>query len=170
MSPSNDFELYLVRHAPAGERGPQWPDDSLRPITLEGRKSFQKVAKGLAAADVEIDLILTSPFVRCRQTANVLAAALHGKPRVQPIDSLAPGGGPQAVIAEVGRLAKRPRIALVGHEPDLGKLAAHLLGLKRPPEFKKGGACRIDVSGLPPAGPGHLVWFAPPRMLRRMAP
>jgi phosphohistidine phosphatase len=169
MSLTGDVELYLVRHAPAAERGSEWPDDALRPLTAEGRKSFQKAVKGLSAADVKIDLVLTSPLVRCRETADLLAAGLRPKPRIQPVDALAPGGGASAVIAEVSRVAKGTRIALVGHEPDLGKLAAHLLGLKQPPEFKKGGACRIDVSGLPPGGPGRLVWFAPPRLLRRMA-
>jgi phosphohistidine phosphatase len=170
MSVPGDLEIYLVRHAPAGKRGPEWPDDSLRPLTAEGRKSFQKVVKGLAAASVGIDLVLTSPLTRCKQTAEILAEGLHVKPRVQPIDSLAPGAGAAAVVGELARLARRSRIALVGHEPDLGKLAAHLLGMKRVPEFRKGGACRIDLNGLPPSGPGLLVWFAPPRLLRRMAP
>lgn len=170
MTVLRDLEVYLVRHAPAGSRGPEWPDDTLRPLTAEGRKSFQKVVKGLDAADVELDVIFTSPLVRCRQTAEILSAGLRGKPRVQPIDSLAPGAGAPAVIAEVAALVKKPRIALVGHEPDLGKLAAHLLGLKRAPEFRKGGVARVDLTGLPPSGPGLLVWFAPPRLLRRMAP
>jgi phosphohistidine phosphatase len=170
MTVPRDLEIYLVRHAPAGERGPEWPDDTLRPLTAEGRKSFQKVVKGLAAADVELDVIFTSPLVRCRQTADILSSGLRGKPRVQAIDSLAPGGGASAVIAELGAIVKKPRVAVVGHEPDLGKLAAHLLGLKRAPEFRKGGVARIDLPGLPPSGPGLLVWFAPPRLLRRMAP
>ena len=108
--------------------------------------------------------------MRCRQTAELLATGLPGRPRTQAIDSLAPGAGHAAVVAEVARVAKRPHIALVGHEPDLGHLAARLLGLKRPLEFRKGAVCRIDVDGMPPGGPGNLVWFAPPRMLRRMAP
>ena len=74
-----------------------------------------------------------------------------------------------AVIAEIARLARRPRIAIVGHEPDIGHLAAKLVGLKRALEFRKGAVCRIDVDGLPPGGPGQLRWFAPPRMLRRLA-
>ena len=170
MTVLRDLELYLVRHAPAGSRGPEWPDDTLRPLTAEGRKSFQKVVKGLAAADVAIDVIFTSPLTRCRQTAEILSAGLPGKPRVQPIDALAPGAGPAAVINELGGRVKKPRVALVGHEPDLGQLAAHLRGLKRAPEFRKGGVARIDLTGLPPNGPGLLAWFAPPRLLRRMAP
>ena len=169
MTVSRDLELYLIRHASAAERGPDWPDDTVRPVTPDGASRFRKVVAGLAGAGVEVDLVLTSPLVRCRQTAEILVNGLPGRPRCQAIDALAPGGGATAVIAELARVARRPRVALVGHEPDLGILAAKLLGLKRPPEFRKGGACRIDVDALPPGGPGRLVWFAPPRLLRRMA-
>jgi phosphohistidine phosphatase len=168
MTTLRDLELYLVRHAVAAERGADWPDDTARPLTPDGAAKFRKVARGLAAFGVEIDIIFTSPLVRCRQTADLLADGLPGNPRVQAIDALAPGGGMPAVIAEIARKAKRPRIALVGHEPDLGHLAAKLIGLKRPLEFRKGAICRIDVDGLPPGGLGQLRWFAPPRMLRRL--
>jgi phosphohistidine phosphatase len=170
MTVARDLELYLVRHAPAAERGADWPDDAMRPLTPDGAEKFRKAVAGMAAFGVEVDLILTSPLVRCRQTAELLATGLPGRPRTQAIDSLAPGAGHAAVIAEVARVAKRPHIALVGHEPDLGHLAGRLLGLKRPLEFRKGAACRIDVDGMPPGGPGRLMWFAQPRMLRRMAP
>jgi phosphohistidine phosphatase len=169
MAVLRDLELYLVRHAVAADRGPEWPDDAVRPVTPDGAARFRKEVEGLAAYGVEVDIVFSSPLVRCRQTADLLAAGLPGKPRVQAVDALAPGGGHQAVIAELTRLARRPRIALVGHEPDIGHLAARLIGLKRPLEFRKGAVCRIDVDGLPPGGPGQLRWFAPPRMLRRLA-
>jgi phosphohistidine phosphatase len=170
MTVARDLELYLVRHAPAAERGPEWPDDEARPLTPDGASKFRKAVDGLAALGVHIDLVLTSPLVRCRQTAGILADGLPGRPRVQALDALAPGGGHAAVISEAARVAKRPRVALVGHEPDIGHLAAKLLGMRRPIEFRKGAVCRIDVDGLPPGGPGRLSWFATSRMLRRMAP
>src|SRR5262245_6900826 len=170
MTVARDLELYLVRHAPAAERGPEWPDDEARPLTPDGASKFRKAVAGLAALGVQIDLVLTSPLVRCRQTAEILADGLPGRPRVEVLDALAPGGGHSAVIAETARVAKRPRLALVGHEPDIGHLASKLLGIRRPLEFRKGAVCRIDVDGLPPGGPGHLSWFATSRMLRGMAP
>ena len=168
MTTLRDLELFLVRHAIAADRGSDWPDDTVRPLTPDGAAKFRKSVAGLSAFGVEIDIVFTSPLVRCRQTADILADGLPGKPRVHPIDALAPGGGQTAVIAEVSRIAKRPRIALVGHEPDMGHLAAKLIGLKRPLEFRKGAVCRIDIDGLPPGGPGQLRWFATPRMLRRL--
>ena len=66
MTVARDLELYLVRHAPAAQRGPDWPDDGMRPLTPDGAEKFRKAVAGMAAFGVEIDLILTSPLVRCR--------------------------------------------------------------------------------------------------------
>ena len=153
-----------MRHGIAEERGPRWPDDGKRPLTSKGIERFRQVAAGLHAIDVRIDLVLTSPLVRARQTADLLAAALDPHPPVELTDALAPGASPRALAAALSR-ARRARIACVGHEPDLGQLAAHLVGASRPIEFKKGGVCRIDLEA--PAGPGRLTWFASPRLLRR---
>jgi phosphohistidine phosphatase SixA len=61
-------------------------------------------------------------------------------------------------------------VALVGHEPDMGELAARLLEARGQLEFRKGAVCAIDVHSATPAGPGTLRWFLPPRVLRRLAP
>lgn len=165
------IELYLVRHAIAAERGPRFPDDGLRPLTPLGRKRFREAVLGLAAFDVTIDLVLTSPLVRARETALLLADGLRPRPSVQNLDALAPGGKPAAVVEAVARHAKRHRrLALVGHEPDLGELAARLLGARGLVEFKKGAVCAIDVDGAMPGGPGTLRWLLPPRALRTLAP
>lgn len=159
--------LYLVRHAAAGRRGPAWPDDRLRPLTPDGRRRFRRVVRGIAAHGARIDLVLTSPLVRARQTADLLAAAF-GAPRAVVLPALAPGGTPARVVAALARRRSAARrIALVGHEPDLGSLAAWLIGAREPLAFKKGGVCRIDVP-WPPRQNGRLVWFATPGMLRRL--
>jgi phosphohistidine phosphatase len=150
----------------AEKRGEAWPDDAKRPLTDQGMSRVQKGAMGLIRVGVDFDLILTSPLTRTRQTAELIAAQFDLRPHIVSTDALAPGGTFQAVLAELEKHVKRTRIALVGHEPDLGELAARLLGLRRPLEFKKGGACRIDVAEIPPTGPGSLRWFLPPRVLR----
>ena len=138
-------ELYLVRHAIAAERGDEWPDDTKRPLTERGISRFKEVVRGLKASTSSIDEIFTSPLVRARQTADLLAAGIDGKATVKMLDALAPGHTPAAVMAQLAKAAKRHRIALVGHEPDLGELAAHLIGAQRALPFKKGGICRIDL-------------------------
>ncbi len=163
------LELYLVRHGIAEERGEDWPDDSKRPLTSAGMAKLRKEARGLVALGVEIDQIITSPLVRTRQTADILGEALKNKPGVAASDALAPAGTPAAVMQEIARHVRKGRIALVGHEPNLGELAAQLIGAKAPLEFKKGGVCRIDFEMLPPKGLGSLRWFVLPKMLRGLA-
>ena len=81
------------------------------------------------------------------------------------IESLAPGGSIQSVLSDLERQARRSRVALVGHEPGIGELAARLAGARYPIEFKKGAVCRIDVKTFP-AGPGKLRWFLTAKILR----
>ena len=165
------IELYLVRHGVAAERGPKYPDDRLRPLTPAGVKRFASAVPGLLKLDVVVDFVLTSPLVRARETATLLAAGLKPKPAMMEIEALAPGGSHQAVIEAIKTHAKRHRrLALVGHEPDLGELAARLLGARGIVQFKKGAICAIDVDGATPGGPGTLRWLLTPRALRALAP
>lgn len=162
-------ELYLIRHAIAAERGPEWPDDARRPLTERGIARFKDVVKGLRRLDVTVDEVFTSPLLRARQTADLLAAGVDGKPPVKVLDALAPGHTASAVVSGLAKAARRRRVALVGHEPDLGELAAHLIGAGRALPFKKGGVCRIDVGSLTTRRAGALIWFLPPGVLRRLA-
>ena len=165
------IELYLVRHAIAAERGPKYPDDRLRPLTVAGQKKFAESVPGLQAMGVVIDFVLTSPLVRARETAQILAAGLKPKPAITEVDALSPGGRYQAIVEAIRTHSKRHRrLALVGHEPDLGELAAKLLGARGNVEFKKGGVCLIDVDGATPGGPGTLRWMLTPKALRALAP
>jgi len=159
-------ELYLVRHAIAAERGDEWPDDSKRPLTERGIARFKEVVTGLGSLEVAIDEVFTSPLIRAKQTADVLAAGITGKPSVKLLEALAPGHTAAQVMSQLAKAAKRRRIALVGHEPDLGELSAHLLGAQRAVPFKKGGVCRIDVESLTSRRAASLIWFATPKMLR----
>ena len=162
------LELYLIRHGIAAERGDDYPDDSKRPLTGSGIKRLQQEARGLNALEVSFDQIIASPLLRTKQTAEVLAAALKTRPAVTTSDSLAPAGTPAAVFHALGRHMRKGRIALVGHEPNLGELAARLIGARVPLAFKKGGICRIDFEVFPPKGVGQLRWFVPPAMLRAL--
>ena len=94
-------ELYVIRHAIAAERGPDWPDDDKRPLTEKGIARFKEGVAGLIWLDVGLDEIFTSPLVRAKQTADLLAATIPGKPPVKLLPALAPGHGPEEVMAQL---------------------------------------------------------------------
>jgi len=168
------FELYLVRHGIAEERRPGRPD-AARALTTKGVASLLRVRAGLRALGVEFDLVITSPLRRARETAEVLVGgkrrdggrARSKAARIVVSDALVPSGPADAAVAAIAAHARAgARIAVVGHEPALGALAAHLLGAAAPIPFKKGGVCRIDFAVPPPAGTASLRWFATPKLLR----
>ncbi len=161
--------LYLVRHAIAAERSDKWPDDAERPLTHEGRARMRRIVKGLRELDVTIDVVLTSPLARAVQTAEILTAGLDSRPELLTLPLLAPGTAPARIAEALAPHTKARGLALVGHEPGIGELAAWLLGARAPLPFKKGGICRIDAPEWPPQRQGVLVWFGTPRMLRALA-
>ena len=111
------IDLYLVRHAIAAERGPKYPDDRLRPLTPAGARKFGESVPGLVAIDVAIDFVLTSPLVRARETAQILATRLKSKPAIAEVEALSPGGRPQAINDAIKAHARRyRRLAIVGQD------------------------------------------------------
>ena len=120
------MDLYIIRHAWAGQYGdPQWPDDAQRPLTKKGRKRFAAMAETLSRRGLEPSLIATSPMLRCRETAQILADALNKHP--QPIDreELLPHGDLESLLKWTAQQAEEnSQIAWVGHAPDVGQLTA----------------------------------------------
>lgn len=160
--------LYLVRHAIAAERGPEYPKDEARPLTREGKSRMKEVVAGWRTLNPGLDLILTSPLVRAQSTAEIVRKGLKGDISLERCPALAPGRSPRDVAAVLAKLKDVSAVALVGHEPDLGQLAAWLVGATEPIPFKKGGIARIDVPELPPNQNGQLQWHATPKMLRAL--
>jgi len=162
--------LYLVRHGIAAERGDDWPDDAKRPLTKKGVARMREIAEGLASVAVEMDVIITSPLVRARETAELLAFGWPTAPVMGVSTALAPGLVPAAAADMLSRHAKAASLALVGHEPGLGEFAAWLIGATHPLTLKKGGVICIEVPAIPPLpGSGQLVWAATPKMLRNLS-
>lgn len=161
--------MYLVRHAPAELRGEAWPDDSQRPLSRDGRLRMRAAAAGLVALGVEFDRILTSPLVRARETAAILSGAFASPPPVREVDWLRAGASAARIARGLQTTRRDRRVVLVGHEPDLGQLAAWMIGAAAPIPFKKGAVCRFDADRWPLRPPLRLVWFAPPKLLRAAA-
>ena len=162
------MKILLVRHAKAVSRGtPGIPDDA-RPLTEEGEASFRQTAAGIARLVDRPDVLLSSPLPRALRTAEILAEA-WGK--IAPREAPALAGGSFADVAEMlAGFEGRDAVALVGHEPHLSSLLARLLGAEggEPLAFRKGGAALVELPGAPSKG-GSLVWFIPPKALKRLS-
>ena len=162
------MRLLIIRHATAVPRGtPDIPDDE-RPLTKQGERRFRRVAEGLARLIKRPDSLLSSPLPRARRTAEIAAKA-WGKVEVEDEAALA-GGSYDQLATALRRFPAESTVAVVGHEPDLSGLLGKLLGSSRGERFafKKGGAALVDVPGSLAEG-GTLVWYMPPRILRRLA-
>jgi phosphohistidine phosphatase len=170
--PRADYRLYIMRHGLAVAPGStDYPDDSKRPLTPEGKARMQKIAKGLKRLGIELDWIVSSPLVRAAQTAEAVVQTLQAGVPLDHSETLSPGGSAEGLIAHLAKHSARRRVLVVGHEPDLGELAVRLIGAGRHAHlaFKKGGCCLIRFDEFPPRSPGELIWWLTPRILRRLA-
>lgn len=179
------MKLYLVRHGVAYDHGdPAYPNDDDRPLTPKGRKQFRKGAAGLLDLVEPPGAILTSPLPRAAQTAAILQELAGGESYTVTSDGLRPGGAFEQVLADcsaqIGACARESGenpalergLALVGHAPSLGLLAAWLIqgdAASWALSMDKGGAACVEFDGPPEPGSGELIWLATARMLRRMA-
>ena len=158
----HDVELYLLRHADAGDPEAWQGDDDLRPLSEKGRRQSEALGRFLRSRDFGVDTILASPRLRAVETAELVA---------RPLGASVTQDARLAKPLDVGRLAglleglEGRRIMLVGHDPDFSELAASLSGASYLP-LKKGALARIDVSlPLQPAG-GILRWLLPPSLVK----
>lgn len=156
-----DFALYLLRHAHAGNGAAWTGDDALRPLSSRGRQQAQRLGKLLAARGIVPDTIVSSPKVRARQTANLVADVLGVG--VANDDRLADGfdlDALGAIMAGVGGTS----LMVVGHDPDFSDMLATLVGAAELP-MRKGACARVDLALPLGPGCGILRWLFPPELL-----
>lgn len=166
------MDLYLVRHAIAEERdSSRWPGDRERPLTREGAKRFERVARRIRRLVPEVDDLLSSPLTRAWQTAEILHREA-GWPAPAAFPDLEPGADPREAIRSLKAYASSGAVALVGHEPDLSDLAARLLageGAAGLMAMKKGGVLRLRIEPSLRAGSAEMVWLLTPKTILDLA-
>jgi phosphohistidine phosphatase len=150
--------LYLVRHAEAIERSATTPD-ALRYLTPQGRDSFRKIARRVRKVGATPDVIFTSPLLRAVQTAEILAERLKHKGPVVVARGLSPGFDLRALRALLSGAGSLAEAAFVGHEPDLGDLAATLLALPGGFPLRKGVVLALEVESSARKGTAKFLWM-----------
>lgn len=166
------MKLLLIRHGIAEDRdafAKTGDDDGARPLTERGHKRMRAAARGLVRVAPQIDLLATSPLKRAAQTAAIVAAAYDGLKTVD-LPQLKAGASVHALLKWLQERKGGATIALVGHEPQLGVFASWLLtGLQESfVEFKKGGACLLELKEQIRPGRATLLWFLRPGQLRKI--
>jgi len=149
------MQLLIIRHADAGERDPsRWPDDTLRPLSPKGEKRHKRVARRLRRRGLVPTLLLSSPWLRAWQTAEI-TAAVTGSPAPVSCEPLAETPNLARIAAAVGNPGDDAIVALVGHEPWTGELASLLLSgdiHQLAIDFPKSGVMGLELAELDAGG------------------
>jgi len=161
--------LYVVRHAIAEDRDAErWPDDSKRPLTPDGEARFRGAARGLRRIVPSVDVVLSSPYARAWQTAEILVDEA-GWPAPEPCEALEAVSASADALEPIRARTGGGAVAVVGHEPHLSGLVSLLLAGDAGAvalDLKKGGVVCLELSG----DPAVLRWAATPKMLRLLSP
>ena len=166
------MQLVVIRHAIAEDReafATSGRSDAERPLTAEGVRKMRRTARGLHHVVPAIDVLVASPLTRANETAEILRRE-YDIECIDTADVLQPDVALDDVVSWMAKYTAGV-VAVVGHEPQLGRLVTYLVSGADTPgvELKKGGASMIEFDGKPTPGAGRLRWSIPPGMLRDFA-
>jgi phosphohistidine phosphatase len=156
-----ELELYLLRHAHAGDSSKWDGPDSERPLSPKGRRQAERLGSFLAERGFTPDAIVTSPKLRARQTAQLVADALG---IAISVDDRLEGPLDPDLVGQIAEHVGGNSVVLVGHDPDFSELCAALSGTEYLP-MKKGALARIDMALPVQPGGGVLRWLVPPELI-----
>jgi phosphohistidine phosphatase len=160
--------LYLVRHGIAVDRtDPKSPPEAERPLTAKGVQKTRSAALGLKELGAKPDALLTSPYVRAAQTAEIFAEALGCPPqKIRASEALKPADNPADIIREISQL-KAKEVICFGHAPHLDQMIAQLSGARGVfTGLKKAGVACFEQAAR--NGRWELIWIVTPKMLRQL--
>ncbi len=160
--------IFIARHAWAGEYGdPRWPDDSLRELTSDGIQRYTKVVKTLVDRGFNPERIATSPYARCRQTAEIIASYATSKPKIDELEALEPGSDFESVLEwSMEHAGEHDSLCWVGHSPDVEWLTSALVGDGASSiRFAKGAIAAVGFDSAIAPGGGQLYWHATAKLL-----
>jgi phosphohistidine phosphatase len=166
------MNVYILRHGVAVERGSaDYAQDADRPLTPKGERKLWRSAEAMEALGLSFDLILSSPYVRARQTAEIVADAFKARKKLEFSDALTPGGSPKELIQLLNSLNPAPEdVLLVGHEPYLSGLLSLLISgdSSFAIVMKKGGLCKLAAEPLKHGRCASLEWLLTPKQMALM--
>lgn len=160
------MRCYFLRHGAARDAATWQGDDFDRPLTAEGQERIAREAKALAKLQLDIDAIITSPLVRAKQTAALVAETLKLRKRLIEDDRLGVDFDLSRLASVLAEHANADAVMLVGHEPSMSQTIGQLVGGARI-DFKKGGLACVELPDAS-SSQGQLAWLVPPKVLERI--
>jgi phosphohistidine phosphatase len=158
------MEVYLMRHGIAADPAPGMRDAD-RELTSEGKKKLREVLQVARRAGVRPATVLSSPYRRARESAEIAIDVLSLPTQPVFCKELTPMADPRKAWDEIRVFSDSPSLLITTHEPFTGLMAAFLLGIGHLPiDVKKGSLIRIDVDGFGPHPRGVLKWILTPRL------
>ena len=165
------MNLYLLRHGLAVEPGEHgFTKDAERPLTAKGKAKLARITAAMEKLDLSFEVILSSPYIRARQTAEIVADAFDARKRIEFTEALTPSGNPRKLIEVINQLFSQD-ILLVGHEPFLSEFISSLIAgtTSVPIVMKKAGLCKLTTDSLRYGRCATLEWLLTPKQLLRIA-
>ena len=166
------MNLYVVRHCEAAPVGAGVVRDADRPLSGRGEEDARALGRLLATVSPEISVILSSPLLRARRTAELISGAFGSPPTLRVSENLAPGFRPKSFLEEAARGGPDAAVLVVGHQPDMSHLIAYVIDVPAHGgiAFPAGAAAKLVLgTGNPPAE-AHLEWLMPPLIARTLRP
>jgi phosphohistidine phosphatase len=168
------MEIYFLRHGLAGQHGdPKYKDDSLRPLTAQGREKMHQASLGMQSLGLKFDIISSSPYLRARQTAEITAQVYKIKSKkIYLTNKLLPPASIEELLKDIlTRFPKSKKFLLVGHEPHLTEMISCLLKSDGPLaiDFKKGALCSLTITHALSRPSAVLNWLLTPAQLGLIA-
>ncbi len=163
------MQLYIMRHGIAIDREhPDCPEEAERFLTPAGSERTRQAARGLRALKVQLSTMLTSPYRRAVETAEIAAEALEFPKRaIRETDALLPSAPPGEILKQLQKLNVDSAMCF-GHAPQLDEIIAYCLGSREElTALKKAGVAFLEMTSLVPPQ-GQLVWLMTPKALRNL--
>ena len=161
------MNLYILRHGIAVPRGTPGIKEEDRPLTKDGKRKMKAIAEGMLALKLQFDRIISSPYVRASETAEIVGQVFGRK--VELWKPLIPTANPRQLISHLVKV-REDNVLLVGHEPYLSEFVSVLIcgNPEAQIEFKKGALCKVSSNHLIYGRCATLEWLLAPAQLRKI--
>jgi len=159
--------VYFLRHASAGEPLVNPKKDEMRALDKDGIEQCGYVGRALAALDVQVDAIISSPLKRCTQTASLVGNELGYEAKLLLDAGLRPGAGIMDFRKLLEKYSRLEAVMVVGHNPNLSQFLGAVIsdaGCEASFDLKKGAVAKVEMR----RSSGTLQWCVTPKVLRTL--